>query len=101
MLLSAGDESLREPQKKWHAKTSLGFYFALISGLLFGSIIIEVFLLTLKLDYSSLPFPLAFIALPINETIFLGLTIFFIKYKRANVRDLGMKHLNSKTLLLI
>jgi len=91
-------------QSVWKAKTALVCYFALIGGILLGSFI-AVFVLIgmygLRIDYTDLPFPIALISLPINETIFLGVTLLFAKYKGAGFKELGLKKASLKILTIV
>jgi len=76
---------------------ALACYFALIGGLLLGSTMIFV----MGIDYLNLPFPVAFISIPINEFIFLGVTLLFARYKRAGLRDLGLKKVSLGILAIV
>jgi len=55
----------------------------------------------LRIDYTDLPFPIALISLPINETIFLGVTLLFAKYKGAGFKELGLKKASLKILTIV
>jgi len=93
-----------ESQSVWRAKLSLFCYFALIGGLLLGSFIVAFVLIGmygLRTDYTDLPFPIALISLPINETIFLGVTLLFARYKGAGLKELGLKKASLKVLMIV
>jgi len=85
----------------WRAKTALVCYFMLAAGILIGSIIVVVILLGLGLDFQELPFPSAFISLPINESIILGITLLFAKQKGVGLRELGLKKPNMRTIVIL
>jgi len=91
-------------QSMWGAKLALVCYFALIGGLLLGSFILAFVLIGmygLRTDYQNLPFPIALISLPINETIFLGVTLLFARYKGAGLKELGLKKASLKVLMIV
>lgn len=90
-----------ENQSGWKAKIAFACYLALAGGILLGSIIVAIILLGVGLDYQELTFPVAFISLPINEGIILGITLLFAKYKGASLRKLGWKKPSLKILLII
>jgi len=85
----------------WRAKTALVCYFMLAAGILIGSIIVVVILLGLGLDFQELPFPSAFISLPINESIILGITLLFAKQKGVGLRELGLKKPSMRTIVIL
>ncbi len=89
-----------ENQPFWKAKTALICYIFLFSGILVGSIILALILLSLGLDYQELEFPSAILALPINESIILGITIVFAKLNGAGLKELGLKKPSLKIILL-
>ena len=90
-------------QSLWGAKISLICYFSLVGGILLGSIITGFVLIGMFgfTDYTNLPFPIAFISLPINETIILGIMFLFARYKGANLKDLGLKKISFRTLIIV
>ncbi|UCG45141.1 MAG: CPBP family intramembrane metalloprotease [Candidatus Bathyarchaeota archaeon] len=87
-----------ENKPKWAAKASLACYLALICGILLGSLI--VWFVLIGIDVENLPFPIAFISLPVNEAIVVGITLLFAVYKGASLRDLGLKKVPIKFLML-
>ena len=90
-----------ENQSSWKAKHALACYLTLAVGILVGSILIGVVLLGMGRDYQDLPFPFALISLPINETIILGITLLFAKYKGASLGKLGLKKASLKILVIV
>ncbi len=90
-----------ENQPKWRAKLALACYFALIGGILMGSLIVELVLLGMDIDSLDLSFPIALISLPVNETIILGVTLLFARYKGAGLKDLGLKKASFKILAIV
>jgi len=93
-----------ESQSVWRAKLALVCYFALIGGLLLGSFIVAFVLIGvygLRTDYTDLPFPIALISLPINETIIVGVTLLFARYKGASLKELGLKKASLRVLAIV
>jgi len=93
-----------ENQSVWRAKLALACYFALVGGILLGSFIVAFVLIGmygLNVDYVDLPFPIALISLPINETIILGITLLFAKYRGAGLRELGLKKASLTVLVMV
>lgn len=90
-----------ENQFGWKAKLSLACYFVLVIGLLMGALMVELILLGMRIDYLDLPFPIAFISLPINETIVLGVTLLFARHTGANLRELGLKKASLRILTIV
>jgi len=80
-----------ENQSDWRAKLALACYFALIGGIFLGSLMVGLVLFGMKVDYLNLPFPIAFISVPVYETILLGITLLFARHKRASLKKLGLK----------
>lgn len=93
-----------ENQSKWKAKIALACYFALVGGILLGSFVVGLVLVVmfgLRTDYTDLPFPIALISLPVNEAIFLGITLLFARYKGAGLRELGLKKASFTVLAIV
>jgi membrane protease YdiL (CAAX protease family) len=90
-----------ESQSKWKAKIALACYFALIGGILVGSIILALLLFVMGIDYMNSPFPVALIGTPINEAIILGITLLFARYKSASLKELGLKKLSLRILTIV
>ncbi len=90
-----------ENQPKWRAKLALACYFALIGGILMGSLIVELVLFGMRIDYLDSPFPIALISLPVNETIILGVTLLFARYKGAGLKKLGLKKASFRILTIV
>jgi len=90
-----------ENQSKWTAKLALACYFALIGGIFMGALMVELVLLGMKIDYLDLPFPIALISLPVNETIILGITLLFARHKGASLKNLGLKKASFKILTIV
>ncbi len=88
-------------QTTWSAKLALACYFALAGGILIGSIIMGLVFLGMNIDYQDLPFPVALLSLPINETIILGVVILFAKYKGAGLKELGFKKASFRILTIV
>ena len=82
---------LVENQSDWRAKLALACYFALIGGIFLGSFVVELVLFGMRIDYLDLPFPIALISVPVSDTIILGVTLVFARYKRASLKKLGLK----------
>ncbi len=80
-----------ENESEWRAKLSLVCYFALVIGLLLGSVIVAFILFGMRIDYLDLPFPFAFISMPVNEGIILGITLLFAGHKGARLKELGLR----------
>jgi len=94
-------EEFMESQPEWRAKLALACYFALVGGILMGSVIVGLLLFGMEIDYLNPPFPIALISLPVNEIIILAVTLSFARYKRANLKNLGLKRVNPKTLAIV
>ncbi|MDH5783615.1 MAG: hypothetical protein OEZ35_08165, partial [Candidatus Bathyarchaeota archaeon] len=90
-----------EKQSRWKAKLALGCYFALIGGIFMGAIVLELILLGMGIDYQDSPFPIVFIATPVNETIILGVTLLFARYKSASLEELGLKKASFRILAVV
>ena len=90
-----------ENQSEWRAKLSLACYLVLVVGILMGSLIVELVLLGMGTDYMDLPFPIALISLPVNETIILGVTILFARHKGASLKQLGLKKASLRILTIV
>jgi len=90
-----------ENHAEWKAKLALFCYFGVIGGIFLGSIIVELVLLGLQIDYLDLPFPLALISLPVNELIILGVTLVFARHKRASWKELGLKRTSLRILTIV
>ena len=88
-------------QSKWKAKIALACYFALIGGILVGSIILALLLFVMGIDYTNSPFPVALIGTPINEAIILGITLLFARHKSASLKELGLKKLSLRILTIV
>jgi hypothetical protein len=91
-------------QSEWRAKIAFACYLALIGGILLGSLISGLILLGMIGDYrdlSELSFPIALISLPINETIILGVTLLFARYKGASLKGLGLKKTSFRVLTIV
>ena len=90
-----------ENQPKWAAKVSLACYIALIGGILFGSLVVGLILATVGIvPFENLPFPIAFVSLPVNEAIIVVIALLFAKYKGASLTDLGLKRASIKVLAI-
>jgi len=90
-----------ETQPKWKAKAALACFLALVGGILLGSLVVGLVLLGIGIDYLSLPFPIALISLPVNETIFVVITLLFAKYKGASLKELGLKKPSVRILMIV
>ena len=90
-----------ENQPKWKAKAALACFLALVGGILLGSLVVGLVLLGMGIDYLSLPFPIALISLPVNETIFVVITLLFAKYKGASLKELGLKKPSVRILMIV
>lgn len=90
-----------ENQPKWTAKAALACLLALVGGILLGSLVVGLVLLGMGIDYLNLPFPIALISLPVNETIFVVITLLFAKYKGASLKELGLKKPSVRILMIV
>ncbi len=90
-----------ENQPKWTAKAALACLLALIGGILLGSLVVGLVLLGMGIDYLSLPFPIALISLPVNETLIVVITLLFAKYKGASLKELGLKRSSVRILMIV
>ena len=88
-------------QSDWKAKMALACYFALVGGTLIGSLMVELILSGMGIDYLDLPFPFALVATPVNESIILGVTLLFAKYNGASFKELGLKKASFRILLIV
>ena len=80
-----------ESQSGWRAKIALVCYFALLGGILIGSIILALLLFAMGIDHLDSPFPVTLIGIPINETIIFIVTLLFAKNEGASLKELGLK----------
>jgi len=53
------------------------------------------------IDFRDLSFPTALISLPINETVLLGITLLFARYKNVSLRELGLKKVSFRILSIV
>jgi membrane protease YdiL (CAAX protease family) len=90
-----------ENQSEWSAKLALLCYFALVGGILMASLIVAIVLFGMGKDYPDLPFPIALISVPVNETIILGVTLLFARYKGASLKKLGLKKASLRILTIV
>jgi membrane protease YdiL (CAAX protease family) len=90
-----------ENQPKWKAKAALACYLALVGGLLLGSFVVALVLLGMEINYLDLPFPLALISIPVNETIFVVITLLFARHKSASLKELGLKKPSVRVLMIV
>jgi len=88
-------------QSKWSARTALACYFSLAGGILVASLTVEFVLFGMGMDYPDLPFSIALIATPINETIILGVTLLFARYTGASLHELGLKKVSFRILSIV
>ncbi|UCE28967.1 MAG: CPBP family intramembrane metalloprotease [Candidatus Bathyarchaeota archaeon] len=89
-------------QPKWAAKVALACFLALVGGVLLGSLAVGLVLSSMgAIRPENLPFPIALISLPVNETIFLAITLLFARYKGASLKELGLRKISIKTLLTV
>jgi len=95
------EEEEMENQPKWKAKLALACYFALIGGILMASIMVELTLFAMNIDYLDLSFPIVFISLPVNEMIILGITLLFARYRGVSLKELGLKRASLKILAIV
>jgi len=90
-----------ENKSEWRARIALACYFALVGGILMASFIVEFVLFGTGIDYFDLPFSIALIATPVNETIILGVTLLFARYKSASLKALGLKKVSLRILSIV
>jgi len=90
-----------EIQSEWKGKAALACYVALFGGVLVGSIVLALVLLIMRVDYQTLPFPQAFVSVPVNEAVVLGVTLLFARYKGASLEKLGVKKVSLKVLAAV
>jgi len=80
---------------------ALACYLALAGGIILGSVVLGLLLLGMGFDYPDLPFPIALLSIPINESIILGITILFAKRKGASLGKLGLRSTSLKILVIV
>jgi membrane protease YdiL (CAAX protease family) len=85
----------------WKAKAAFVCYLTLAAGVIVGSIILALILLSMRLDIQNLPFPSALLSLPINEGIILCITFLFARQKGAGLKQLGLKKPSLKIILIV
>jgi len=90
-----------ENQSEWRAKLALACYFALVGGILLGSLMMELILFSMGIDYLDLSFPISLIAIPLNEFIVLGVTLLFARYRGASLKELGLKKASFRILAIV
>lgn len=90
-----------EKQPRWKAKLALACYFALAGGILTASLIVVLVFFGIGIDYLDLPFPEALISLPVNETIILGITLMFARYEGAGLKELGLKKVSFRIVVIV
>lgn len=92
-----------ESRSEWRAKLALAGYFALVGGIFVGSIIVGLILILIGIGAEDLDlsFPVALISSPVTETIILGITLLFARYKGAGLKELGLKKTSIKILAVV
>jgi len=90
-----------EIQSEWKGKAALACYVALFGGVLLGSIVLALVLIIMRVDYQTLPFPQAFLSVPVTYAIVLGVTLLFARYKGASLEKLGVKKVSLKVLAAV
>lgn len=90
-----------EGQARWGAKLSLVCYFVLIVGVLVGATILGLLMFGLGVDYENPSFPVGLLAVPVNESIILGVTLLFAKHRGVSLNELGLKRVSLQTLLIV
>ena len=91
-----------ESQPKWKAKVSFACYLALIGGILLSSLVVALVLLSMGIIHvENLPFPVALISLPINETLIVVITLLFARYKGASLKELGLRKPSIRILIIV
>jgi len=90
-----------ENQSQWKAGFALTCYFAIVGGIFLGSIIVGLSLAIMEVDLLNLPFPIALLSIPINESIILLVTILFARYKHTSLEKLGLRKISPKILAVI
>ena len=88
-------------QSGWSAKIALACYFALIGGIFVGSLVLALLLFGMGIDYLDPPFPIVLIATPVNETLILGVTLLFVRFKGAGLKELGLKKTSLRILAIV
>ena len=91
-----------ESQPKWKAKVSFACYLALIGGILLSSLVVGLVLLSMGIFHvEDLPFPVALISLPVNETLIVVITLLFAKYKGVSLKELGLRKPSIRILMIV
>lgn len=91
-----------ESQPKWKAKVSFACYLALIGGVLLSSLVVGLVLLSMGIIHvEDLPFPVALISLPVNETLIVVITLLFARYKGASLEELGLRKPSIMVLMIV
>jgi membrane protease YdiL (CAAX protease family) len=91
-----------ESQPKWKAKVSFACYLALIGGILLSSLVVGLVLLSMGIIHvENLPFPVALISLPVNETLIVVITLLFARYKGASLKELGLRKPSIRILMIV
>lgn len=62
---------------------------------------VSLVLFGMGIDFRDLPFPIALISLPLNEAVFLGITLLFARYKNVSLRELGLKKVSFRILAIV
>lgn len=87
-------------RSEWKAASALGCFLALFAGVLTSVLLEELVLSSMRIDYSDLAFPVALISSPINETIILGVTLWFTRHNGASLSGLGLRKPSPKILAI-
>jgi membrane protease YdiL (CAAX protease family) len=90
-----------ENQSEGRAKLALVCYLALVGGIFIGSLIMGIVLFGMRIDPLDLPFPIALVSVPVNETIILGVTLLFARYEGASLKKLGLKKASLRILTIV
>jgi membrane protease YdiL (CAAX protease family) len=90
-----------ERQADWKASSALACYVTLFAGIIVASVIVAFIMIGLRLDFDNLPFPSSLLSLPVTEGLILGVTLLFARQNGANLKQLGLKKPQVKTLVLV
>lgn len=87
-------------RSEWKATAALACFLALFAGVLISVLLEELVLSSMRIDHSDLAFPIALISSPTNETIILGVTLWFTRHKGAGLSGLGLRKPGPKILAI-
>lgn len=81
-------------RSRWGAKLALACYLVLF-------VVVLTVYAAMRSIGLGFPFPIGLVVVPIEQIIFVAITLFFATYKGAGFKELGLKKVTPKTLTIV